>query len=92
MTMTIALIAYALATLADTVTTYKALRSNPNAEEANGIMAKVMQKFGKGWIAVKFGGSAVAAYFLWADGQVELLAGLAALLFFVSYRNYKFIK
>lgn len=82
---------YVLAQLADVYTTTRALKQN-GAVEANGVIAWLMAKLGRGWILVKLLVSLAAAYAIWRDGSIVLLVGLALLVAAVAVSNYRIAK
>jgi len=82
---------FVLAQLADVYTTLRALKLK-GATEANGFIALLMDKLGRGWILVKLGISFGAAYVIWSEGSLWLLVLLAAGVFAVAVSNYRIIK
>jgi len=88
--MYIALALLAAAQLADVLTTVQALKRG--GVEANPVVKFLMDKFGKGWILVKLGITAGAAYLLWSLDMPELMIGLSTITGFVAYRNTKVAK
>ena len=85
--MTAALIAYIIAQIADVVTTERGLRRG--AVEANGFIALMMDKLGRGWIVLKLGVSAAVAYVLVMEGQAWGLWLLAAITGAVAVNNVR---
>lgn len=61
-------IVFAALQVADVLTTLRFLSAG--VREGNSIIAKLMAKFGNGWIAVKLLGAAVAAGLIFASGLV----------------------
>lgn len=82
---------FILAQLADIYTTQRALKLK-DATEANGFIAFLMDKLGRGWIVVKLGISYGAAYVIWSEGSLWLLVLLTAGVFAVAASNYRIIK
>ena len=76
--------------IADVWTTIVGMKTG--ATEANGIVAWLMQKLGKGWVPVKLVVSIGGAYFAWAGGAIWAVWVLCALLAFVVIHNYRIIK
>jgi hypothetical protein len=82
---------FVLAQLADIYTTLRALKLK-GAAEANGFIALLMDKLGRGWILVKLGISFGAAYVIWSEASLWLLVLLTAIVFAVAASNYRIIK
>tara|TARA_R110002096_G_scaffold49122_4_gene130026 strand:+ start:124 stop:414 length:291 start_codon:yes stop_codon:yes gene_type:complete len=82
---------FLLAQLADIYTTVYALRA-PRAREANGIIAWLMAKLGKGWIVVKLAVSFGGAYAIFISGERWLIIALAVLVMGVALSNYRIAK
>ncbi|WP_081285260.1 DUF5658 family protein [Tritonibacter mobilis] len=89
--MIYALIAFALAQLADIVSTTKALKSS-DTREANPVVRWMMDRFGRGWIILKVVVSGGAAFLLWKTGFEFGIWAMAALTAWVAYRNMRFVK
>lgn len=84
--MTAALIAYALAQLADIVTTLRALRRG--GAEANPLLRWVMESVGgSGWIVFKLVLTGCAAWAFWASGAAWGLWLVAAVTGAVAVWN-----
>lgn len=84
--MTAALIAYALAQLADIVTTLRALRRG--GAEANPLLRWVMESVGgSGWVVFKLVLTGCAAWAFWATGAEWCLWLIAAITGVVAVLN-----
>ena len=79
------LIAIALATLADILTTRAALRRG-GTREANPLMLAAM-RFGPAWIVVKLGITAPATALFYAAGHEQWLWPFVAVIAFVAWSN-----
>lgn len=82
-----ALIALAVAALADVVTTVRALK-RPGTREANPVIRFFMRHLGRGWVVAKLAITALGAWLL--HPVPEAIWALAALTAFVAYRNSRF--
>lgn len=89
--MIYALIAFALAQLADIVSTTKALQSG-GTREANPAVRWIMERFGRGWIVLKVVVSGGGAFLLWNAGFEFGIWAMAAITVWVAYRNMRFVK
>ena len=83
--MTYALIAFALAVLADIVTTIRGLKKG--GTELNPILAWAMRKLGKGWLVFKVVLSLIAAFVLYKGDAEWAIWVLAALTNLVAVSN-----
>lgn len=83
--MTYALIAYALAQLADVVTTLRFLQRG--GREANPVIAWLMDRLGRGWIVAKLAMGGGAAWLAHDAGMVWLIWALAGLVALIAARN-----
>lgn len=89
-TMVIIWVAFALAQIADIITTRKVLAQG--GRELNPVIAFFMDKFGKNWwVAKMLIGIAAAAYLSWAGylWGVAVLSGLTALVALNNWRQVK---
>lgn len=85
--MNFALIAFFLAQILDVVTTLRAL--NKGAREANPIIKFFMDKFGKGWIAIKLALAGLIAYFSYEYGAVEAIWAVTIITTLVAVNNIR---
>ncbi len=83
--------AFVFAQMADIYTTVQALKT-PGTQEANGIIAWLMAKLGKGWIAVKLAMSLGGAYAIWLSGERWMIVALALLVIGVAVSNYRVMR
>ncbi|WP_407473538.1 DUF5658 family protein [Sulfitobacter sp. PM12] len=79
---------FVFAQMADIYTTIHALKT-PGAQEANGFIAALMAKLGKGWILVKLAVSIGGAYAIWLSGERWMIVALAVLVLGVAVSNYR---
>lgn len=81
---------YVLAVL-DAYTTKEALRTNPNAREANPVIRWLMEKLGdNGWVGAKMVATLVAGILLYPYPWVLAVVSSIYLLIFLN--NLRFIK
>ena len=86
--MTLALIVFALAQLADVVTTLGFLRRG--GREVNPIIAWLMARLGgRGWIVVKLAVTAAVAWYFWLVGVIWMLWLMGGLTGAVAWHNTK---
>ncbi|MCK9513573.1 MAG: DUF5658 family protein [Pigmentiphaga sp.] len=86
--MTPALIAYALAQIADVLTTLRALRRG--GIEANPVIRWMMGRLGRyGWVVVKLAITAGIAAWLWSEGQAVGLLIVAGVTGLVALNNLR---
>lgn len=81
-------IVFFLSQTADVVTTQFALTSG-KAHEGNPIVAWIMNRFGLGWIVIKFVVACVAAYMLQANGYEWAIWIVSGLFFLLSINNIR---
>lgn len=82
--------AFALAQLADVLTTNKIL--SQGGRELNPVVAKLMDTFGGAWPYAKAGGATLAAYVVFSAGYPWGVAVIAGLTGAVAINNYRQIK
>jgi len=88
--MNAAIIALALATLADIWTTEKAIQSG--ATEANPVIRWMMDRFGRGWIVAKIGVAVASAALLYVAGADWAIWIMAAITGAAAMRNWRIMK
>lgn len=87
----LALLVFALAQIADVITTIRALQRG--GREINPLIAWLMQRLGKyGWVGVKLAGSAGGAALCLQTFPVWVLWPLAALLALVAWHNARIMR
>lgn len=85
MSLQTALLIYALAQIADVVTTLWGLRRG--AVEANPLMARLMGTFGKRWFVAKLLLNGFLAYLMAASGAIAGLLLVSAVVAVVAVHN-----
>ena len=85
--MTPALIAYALAQIADVLTTLRALRRG--GIEANPVIRWLMDRLGHGWIVVKLALAGGIAAWAWQAGAAWAVWLVAAVTGLVALNNWR---
>lgn len=85
--MIVALALMAVAQVADIVTTMRGLKRG--AVEANGAIAWLMKKLGKGWIVAKMVPVAGLVYISWRADAWWAVILVAALTGYVAWRNHR---
>lgn len=88
--MTPALIAYALAQLADVLTTLRALRQG--GVEANPVVRWLMDALGHGWIVVKLALAGGIAAWAWQAGEVGAIWIVAAVTGLIALNNLRVVR
>lgn len=83
-------IVFALVQIADVISTVIALRGP--AREANPVIKWMMDHLGHGWIVVKLGIAALAAWLLWSSELTQWLWIANAVMALVILNNIKVIR
>ena len=84
-------IIFILSQLADVVTTQFALTSG-RAHEANPLLARIIDRFGLGWIVIKLVVAVIAARMLDAQGHEWAIWVVSAGFFALSWHNVRVTK
>ena len=84
--MTLALLAYALAQIADVITTRQALR-RPGVVEGNPVVLALMDRLGGWWVVAKLALTGAAVAVLWWADLPWVILGVAVAVAVVAWGN-----
>ncbi|WP_417724548.1 DUF5658 family protein [Salipiger sp.] len=89
--MTLAIIAYIVAQLADVVTTERALREG-DAIEGNPVIRWLMTRLGRGWVVVKLALAGAIVFWLFLNDGETAIWIVAAITGAVALNNWRLVR